>query len=100
MATQEQLRKEIRMLREQKHNALKKLRTVVESKRDMADIGLRRKRELLMSKRERKRLMQELKELNNPRSTSFKRNLKRGLRIGGKASGKGLKRLWDAIPSA
>ncbi len=53
-----------------------------------------------MSKRERKRLMQELKELNNPRSTSFKRNLKRGLRIGGKASGKGLKRLWDAIPSA
>ncbi len=44
MATQEQLRKEIRMLREQKHNALKKLRTVVESKRDMAEYWVEEKK--------------------------------------------------------
>lgn len=46
-----------------------------ESQKEIAKIG-----------RERKDLQREIKALKNPKSASFKKNLKRGLRIGAKST--------------
>jgi len=97
MVTKEQLKKEISKLREAKRVNEKKLRIANESKREMANIGMRRRRNIIEQKNEKCRLMKELKDLKNPKSAAFKRNLKRISKQGSRDLSRSLKKIWGKL---
>ena len=84
MVTNEQLRKEVARLR-------------AEKKRSMT-VAVRNKKQVIKERNEKRKLMEELRDLQNPRTAAFKSNVKRGLRRGGKGASAGLKRFWDNLP--
>ena len=67
------LRKEVAKLKKDKLEKERKLKNYAKSKKEITQIG-----------EERKRLMKEIKELKSPKSSAFKRNLKRGMMTSGK----------------
>lgn len=56
----------------------------LERRRDVLRAKAEAKREIKQAGRDRKKLQKEIKDLKNPRTTIFKKNLKKGLIFGGK----------------
>lgn len=73
MPSIEKLKQEIARIKKDNERKEQRLRNFAESKREIKDIG-----------REKKTLEGELKRLRNPKSTAFKRNVRRGIISGGK----------------
>lgn len=82
MATLQELRSQVNKLRKENEEKRRKLRNRAESGRDLKRI-----------QEERKRLERELKNLKNPRSAEFKRNLRRGAM----KTGKGLMNFLESV---
>jgi len=76
MATTEQLKREIERLKNRQ-----------QSKADIKKIG-----------RERKALVQEIVDLRNPKTTVFKKNLAKGVRVGGRGLLKFLDNITEPAP--
>jgi len=81
MTTLQELQKQRDLLR-------RKRQTELESKRDMLRI-----------QREREELKREIRDLKNPRTSAFKRNLGRGIRTGGRATLRFLDRITEPTPA-
>lgn len=86
MPTIEELKKEIERIKRDNSRKEQQLRNFEQSKKEIVSIG-----------REKKKLSKELKMLRNPKSTAFKKNLKRGLKITGKGLGRGLKKTGKGL---
>lgn len=86
MATLQQLQAEVLKLRRDKEEKERKLRIFRENQREIVQRG-----------RERLKLQKELKDLKNPKSQAFKKNVKQGLIRGGRVGFKFLQRVAEAV---
>ncbi len=86
MPTIESLKREIARIKKENERKERKLRNISEGRMEMKQLG-----------RQRTSLERELKQLKNPESTAFKRNVKKGLVSGGKGTARFFRNVMGAF---
>lgn len=86
MPTLQELQRQVRKLKEDKSIKQKQLKSERDKKQKLVDIKNKSIRDFKNIQEEKARLQRQIKRLSNPKSTEFKRVLKRGIRTGGKST--------------
>ena len=85
----EELKKEIEKIKRDNEVKERRLRNIQEGKGEMKQLG-----------RDKKNLQRQLKKLKNPKSSAFKRNVRKGVISGGKKTFGFLERVADSFEEA